>query len=188
MTERDAARGRLRRSTSDELSEADVRELRALFDVAFGPDEDDRFTDDDWQHALGGVHVLLEIDGEIVAHAAVVEREIHIGDRRLRTGYVEAVATAPRVQGTGHGTSVMDEVDRVIRERFELGALGTGTHHFYERLGWSRWPGPTYVRSAGGLRATPHEDGSIMVLSTPSTPPLDLTAPISADERSGDAW
>ena len=40
--------------------------------------------------------MLLEIDGQIVAHAAVVEREIHIGDRTLRTGYVEAVATAPR--------------------------------------------------------------------------------------------
>ena len=94
--------------------------------LAFGEDEDERFTEADWAHALGGVHVVVELDGEILAHAAVVERELQMAGDPIRTGYVEAVATTPRRQGEGLGTVAMREVNAIIRERFELGALGTG--------------------------------------------------------------
>src|SRR6476646_10859070 len=102
--------------------------------LAFGDDEEERFRDEDWAHALGGVHVVVDIDGEIVAHAAVVERDLHMADMPLRTGYVEAVATMPDRQGQGLGTLAMRDVNAIIREAFELGALGTGSHHFYGRL------------------------------------------------------
>src|SRR2546426_796867 len=69
-----------------------------------------------------------------------------------------------------------------------LGALGTGRYRFYERLGWLRWAGPSFVRTAGGLRPTPDEDGYILVLPTPSSPPLDQSAGISCDWRPGDVW
>ena len=75
-----------------------------------------------------------------------------------------------------------------IRERFELGALGTGRHHFYERLGWLTWTGPAFVRTAEGTRRTPDEDGFILVLPTPASPQLDLAAPISCEWRPGDVW
>jgi aminoglycoside 2'-N-acetyltransferase I len=39
-----------------------------------------------------------------------------------------------------------------------------------------------------GERPTPAEDGYIMVLRTPASPPLDLEAPISCDWRAGDVW
>ena len=83
---------------------------------------------------------------------------------------------------------VMDEVGRLIRERFELGALGTGRHAFYARLGWETWHGPSFVRAGDGLEPTPDDDGSIMVLRTPSTPRLDLDAEIACDWRPGDVW
>lgn len=137
---------------------------------------------------MGGIHFVLELDGEIVAYASVVERVLHVDDRPLRTGYVEAVATAPVHQGKGHGTRVMRAVNAHIRDRFELGALDTGSHRFYERLGWLRWRGPSSVRTASGERRTPEEDGYIMVLPTPSSPRLELTAPISCDWREGDVW
>ena len=121
--------------------------------LAFGDDEEERFADDDWAHALGGVHVVLDLDGEIVAHAAVVERELRVADRPLRTGYVEAVATTPDRQGQGLGSLVMGEVNAIIRDGFELGALGTGSQGFYERLGWLTWQGPTFVRTAEGPEA-----------------------------------
>lgn len=157
--------------------------------AAFGTDEDERFTDDDWDHAVGGVHVVLDVDGEIVAHASVVEREIHVDGRPLRTGYVEAVATAPALQRRGFGTLVMADVNACIRERFELGALGTGEHHFYEQLGWLTWAGPSSVRLADGLlQRTPDDDGYILVLPTPTSPSLDLASPISCDWRPGDVW
>jgi aminoglycoside 2'-N-acetyltransferase I len=156
--------------------------------AAFGSDEDERFTDDDWEHGLGGMHFVLDVDGRIVTHASVVEREIHIGDRPLRTGYVEAVGTAPDRQGAGFGSRVVADVTAYIRERFELGVLGTGRRHFYERLGWLTWRGQAFVRTADGPRRTPDEEGYILVLATPSSPPLDLTLPISCDWRPGDVW
>ena len=131
---------------------------------------------------------MLDLDGEIVAHASVVERELHADGHPLRTGYVEAVATAPDRQGTGLGSLVMADVTSYIRETFELGALGTGRHRFYERFGWLTWAGPSFVRTADGLRATPDDDGYLLVLGTPSSPPLDRTAAISCDWRPGDVW
>jgi aminoglycoside 2'-N-acetyltransferase I len=184
----DPDRLHLRRLSTPELSRPEIDALRALMDVAFGLDEDKHFTDDDWEHALGGVHFVLELDGEIVAHAAVVERELHVGGQPLRTGYVEAVATAPERQGAGLGSIVMSDVTGHIRERFELGGLGTGRQSFYGRLGWQVWAGPSSVRTANGDQPTPGEDGYIMVLATSTSPPLDLTAPISCDWRPGDVW
>jgi aminoglycoside 2'-N-acetyltransferase I len=184
----DPHRLRLRRLPTSELTRAEIQSIRALMDTAFGTDEDERFTDDDWQHALGGVHFVLELEGQIVAHAAVVERLIHVGGRELRTGYVEAVATSPERQGMSLGSIVMTDVTDHIRESFELGALGTGRQSFYRRLGWQNWAGPSSVRTSAGEQPTPDEDGFIMVLATPNSPPLDLAAPISCDWRPGDAW
>jgi aminoglycoside 2'-N-acetyltransferase I len=185
----DPDRLRLRRLATPELTAGEVREIRALMDVAFGTEgEEERFSDDDWQHALGGVHFVLELDGEIVAHAAVVERQLYVGAVTLRTGYVEAVATSPDRQGVGLGSIVMTDVTEYVREGFELGGLGTGRQSFYGRLGWRIWAGPSAVRTPDGERPTPDDDGYIMVLETPTSPPLDLAARISCEERPGDVW
>jgi aminoglycoside 2'-N-acetyltransferase I len=178
----------VRRVPTELLGPAEVAAIRKLMVVAFGRDEEERFTDHDWDHAIGGTHFVLELDGRIVSHASVVERELHIGAHRLRTGYVEAVATAPEHQGAGYGTLVMTDVTAFIRERFQLGALGTGRHHFYGRLGWTTWQGESFVRTADGTLRTPDEDGYILVLSTPSSPTLDMTASISCAWRPGDVW
>jgi aminoglycoside 2'-N-acetyltransferase I len=179
----------LRLARTDELRPDELAAIRDLMTVAFGNDPEEAFGDDDWAHALGGTHVLLEADGAILAHAAVVEREIRIGTRQLRTGYVEAVATRPDRQGEGHGTAVMRAVGERIRDGYELGVLGTGSHHFYERLGWRIWQGPSFVRERDGSeRWTLDDDGYLMVLRTPGTPALDPAAPISCDWRPGDSW
>lgn len=179
---------RVRTVPTHGLKPAEVEAIRALMVVAFGFDDDERFTDDDWKHAVGGMHFVLDLNGEVVAHASVVERELQIDSHPLRTGYVEAVATAPDRQGTGLGSLVMADVTTYIRERFELGALGTGRHALYQRLGWVTWQGDSFVRSRDGTHRTPDDDGYILVLATPSSPPLDITAPISCDWRPGDVW
>ncbi len=184
----DLDRLRLRRLATAELAEAEIAVIRALLDTAFGTDEDERFTDADWDHAVGGVHFVLDLEGEIVAHASVVEREIHVDGRPLRTGYVEAVATDPDRQDQGIGSVLLADVTAWIRERFELGALGTGRHHFYERFGWQTWAGPSAVRTPDGLRRTPDDDAYILVLRTLASPPFELTARISCDWRPGDVW
>lgn len=172
---------------TEELSNAELDELRALFDAVW-PDPNDRFTDEDWDHTVGGVHFLIREAGEIVSHASVVERELHTGGHRLRTGYVEAVATREPDRRRGLGSSVMREAGRHIDEGYELGALGADLFGFYGRLGWVPWRGPTSVRTADGQVRTPDEDGYVLVRITPSTPRLDLDAPLSCDWRPGDAW
>jgi aminoglycoside 2'-N-acetyltransferase I len=134
------------------------------------------------------MHFLVEVDGAVVGHAAVVERRLEVDGRPLRTGYVEAVAIAPGHQRQGLGTALMRDVDAYIAAGFELGALGTGSHAFYERLGWETWHGPTSVRTPNGLERTPDEDGYILVLRTPTSPPLALTESISCEWRPGDSW
>jgi aminoglycoside 2'-N-acetyltransferase I len=180
---------RVRALATAELTAREIDAIRAILWAAFErPDEpDEAFTEDDWQHALGGRHVVVEADGEIVAHAAVVERPIEFGGRRLRTGYVEAVATHPDHQGRGYGRLAMRAANEIVARDFEV--LGTGEHGFYERLGWSTWRGRSYVRTDRGLVATPDDDGYLMILRTPGTPPnLDLEAAVSCDARPGDVW
>lgn len=188
MTHPGPDRPRLRRLSTQELTPPEIVAIRALLERAFGSEEEERFTEADWQHSVGGVHFVLDVAGEIVTHASVVERELHVGRRPLRTGYVEAVGTAPDRQGAGYGSLVMADVTAWIRDRFELGGLGTGRQTFYQRLGWLTWEGPSSVRTGDGEQPTPEDDGYILLLPTPSSPPLELTAPISCDWRPGDVW
>jgi aminoglycoside 2'-N-acetyltransferase I len=172
---------------TDALRPGQVVALRELFDEAWS-DDVEGFTDQDWDHAVGGVHVIAESDGRVVAHASVVQRELQTAGHRLRTGYVEAVATRPSRQRRGLGSLVIGEVGEFIDRTYRLGALATGIAGFYERLGWAAWEGPTFVRTAAGLVRTAEEDGNVFVRLTPTSPELDLSAPISCEWRPGDAW
>jgi aminoglycoside 2'-N-acetyltransferase I len=168
-----------------ELAPHDGIAIRALLDAAF----DGGFSDEDWAHALGGTHAIGEADGAVVAHGSVVPRVLDIGQQRVRAGYVEAVAVRPDRQGTGLGTAVMQALGEVIAREFELGALSSGAWRFYERFGWERWRGPTWVRHAHGrLERSPDDDDGLMILRTPTSPPIDLFAPLTCDARPGDAW
>jgi aminoglycoside 2'-N-acetyltransferase I len=177
----------IRLLATDALQPAEVESLREMLWAAFAAD-DGGFSEDDWQHALGGLHVVLDVDGVILAHAAVVERTLEVDGRPFRTGYLEAVATRPGHEGLGHGSAAVSQASAIVRERYELGGLGTGRFTFYERQGWERWSGPSSVRTPTGLVATPNDDGWIMVLRTPASRDLDLGATLSCDWRAGDAW
>jgi aminoglycoside 2'-N-acetyltransferase I len=176
----------LREVATAELAPAELAAVRGLVFAEFGP----RFSQDDWDHALGGTHVLAVEDGEPVAHAAVVGRTLQAGDRPLRTGYVEAMATRTDRRRRGLASLVMHQTGRVIQAGYELGALsdGTGIPGFYQRFGWEPWQGPTFVAAPQGRVRTPEEDDTVLVLRTPATGPLDLAGPLTCDWRAGDAW
>ena len=165
------------------MSDGLLSRVRRLLAASFGP----RFSDEDWRHALGGWHVLVMHGPVVVSHAAVVPRELHVDRVAVNAGYVEAVATDPERQGQGLGTLAMLGAGEVLMSEFDVGALSTGAHHFYERLGWERWRGPTYVRRRDGIFRTPDEDDGIMVLRFGSTRP-DLSLAISCEARPGDDW
>ena len=172
------------RFTTAEASAERLGQIRELFFTAF----DERFTESDWEHVLGGSHVTISDGGVVVSHAAVVERTLNVGGRPFRTGYVEGVATHPSRQRRGLGSQVMDEVAQLLRSEYEMGALSTSVGGFYERLGWERWLGPSYVRYGSQLVRTEDEDDGIMVLPFGPSRNIDLTASISCPSRVGDDW
>ena len=174
----------LDRFTTAEASQHRLAQIRGLVATAFEED----FSDQDWEHALGGWHVVVIDGASVIAHAAVVLRFIEVADRPFHTGYVEAVATSPARQQEGFGSSVMTEVANLVRGKFEMGALSTDLHEFYSRLGWEQWHGPTYVRHGSELVRTEDEDDGIMVLRFDSSRDVDVAAAISCEARSGDDW
>lgn len=173
----------VRAFTTSEATRSLLRNIRRLLDDAF---ED--FDDDDWANTLGGWHVVV-LDGDApVSHAAVVPRTLEVADRAFRTGYVEGVATSTDRQGAGLGSRAMARLNPIVRQDFELGALSTGRHRFYERLGWQRWRGPTFVRSGAEVVRSVDEDDGVMVLRFGPSAHVDLTAPITCEARRGDDW
>ena len=101
------------------LDGATLASVRALLDEAFDGD----LADEDWEHALGGMHALAFDGARLIGHGAVVQRRLVHGGRALRAGYVEAVAVAPAFQRRGHAAAIMDALERVIRGAYDLGAL-----------------------------------------------------------------
>jgi aminoglycoside 2'-N-acetyltransferase I len=167
-----------------DLTPAQRGATRDLLDRAF----EGRFGDDDWEHALGGLHVLIYEADRLIAHAAVVQRRLLVGDRALRTGYVEAVAVESDRRGRGYGAAVMAEAERIIRAAYDLGALSAADRNqgFYLGRGWQRWVGQTAVLSPTGVVPTPEEDGSTYVLAVDG--PIDVTGQLVCDWRPGDVW
>jgi aminoglycoside 2'-N-acetyltransferase I len=166
------------------LTSAQRAAARDLLDRSF----DGRFGDDNWEHALGGLHVLICESDRLIAHAAVVQRRLMLGDRALRAGYVEAVAVESERRGLGHGAAVMAEAERIVRSAYDLGALSAGEWNagFYLARGWQRWAGETAVLAPAGVIATPNEDFATYVLAVGG--PIELTGRLACDWRPGDVW
>jgi aminoglycoside 2'-N-acetyltransferase I len=140
----------------------------------------------------GCVHVLGYLAHELVSHALWVTRWLQVGEGPLlRTAYVEAVATEPSYQNRGYASAVMRRIAAEIATDatgYDLAALSPFSIDWYARLDWEQWTGPLSIRTAQGLLRTPDEDGHVMILRLPKTPPLDLAAPLSAEWRVGELW
>jgi aminoglycoside 2'-N-acetyltransferase I len=171
-------------ASTDDLHPSFLREVRTFLDDAFAGS----FTDHDWAHAQGGMHVWLVDSRGLISHGSLVERTLICSNHTMRVGYVEAVATANAHRRRGYGTIVMKHLGELIRARYQLGVLSTGAHRFYESLGWERWRGPTLVNGPGGQERTPEDDDGIMILRTPRSPMLDVTGDIVCDWRAGAVW
>jgi aminoglycoside 2'-N-acetyltransferase I len=166
-----------------ELSAFSRRSLRELFDRAFDGD----FDDTDFDHALGGLHVVVSSDeGNVVAHASVVARSMAIDDTPQRVGYVEAVAVDPLWQRRGLGHEVMEAAEQIIAGAYDFGALSASEagEALYRSRGWRRWEGELGVLTPSGLTLTPDDRGGVHVFGQIGQPDGLLVC----DWRSGDAW
>jgi aminoglycoside 2'-N-acetyltransferase I len=175
---------KVRTAHTADLDAETLAAAHALLDDAFAGE----FGEDDWEHALGGIHALVYAGDELVGHASLVQRRIVHGGRALRTGYVEGVGVSAAHRRRGHGAAMMDALERVIRGAYDLGALGATDDGaaLYTGRGWLRWKGPTSTLTPDGIRRTREEDGFIYVL--PGEAPLDLSGDLTCDWRDGDVW
>jgi aminoglycoside 2'-N-acetyltransferase I len=170
----------LTQDLADQTLADTVRLLEAAYDESF---------EGYWEDIGPALHFMVMSNGDILAHACVVYRHLHTQGHELRTGYVEGVATWPTHQKKGLASTAMRAVNAHIDRSYDLGGLSTGSNTFYERLDWENWKGPTYIRQEDGtLLRTAEDDGTVMVLRTKRTPPLDTSAPISAEWRAGELW
>ncbi|HEU4449757.1 MAG TPA: GNAT family N-acetyltransferase [Gaiellaceae bacterium] len=174
----------VRTAHTADLDGTTLAAARALLDGVF----DGGMSDDDWEHALGGVHALAWDGDELIGHGSVVQRRLLHGGRALRAGYVEGVGVRADLRGRGHGGALMAALERVIRCAYELGALAVTeeARDFYAGRGWKRWRGPTSALTPAGISRTEDDDGGIYVL--PLTVPLDVEGELVCDWRDGDVW
>ena len=172
----------VRRCHTSDLTAAELRQIRGLLDLAF-----DDFTEDDWQHGLGGTHALVRVEGELVAVAAMVRRRFHLDGRPVRCGYVESVATHPDHRRQGHASAAMSLLES-LAGTYDLLALSATEDGFglYESRRWELWQGHTSVQTPRGRVATPGDDGSVFVRA--GDQPLDLDGELTCDWREGDVW
>ncbi|MBV9838136.1 MAG: GNAT family N-acetyltransferase, partial [Solirubrobacterales bacterium] len=133
-------------------------------------------------------HALAWEAGQLVGHGAVVLRRLLHDGRALRTGYVECVAVRADRRGRGYGAAIMNELERIVRGAYELGALGASEMGagFYAARGWKQWQGQTWTLSPAGLLRTADEDGDIYVLEVARA--LDSSGDLTCDWRDGDVW
>ncbi|MFE5559758.1 GNAT family N-acetyltransferase [Streptomyces sp. NPDC056544] len=168
-----------------ELTGTELREIRALLDGAFEGD----FADEDFEHALGGMHALVrDAGGDLVAHGSVVMRRVVHRGRALRTGYVEAVAVRADARRRGLGGQVMARLEQVIGRAYVLGALSASQDGaaLYLGRGWQVWGGRVGALSPQGPVPLPEEEGSTYVWAPPGGIRLDPAGRLDFDWRDGD--
>ncbi|MEU6757277.1 GNAT family N-acetyltransferase [Streptomyces sp. NPDC046685] len=175
---------RIRTAHTAELTGQELREIRGLLDAAFDGD----FSEEDFEHALGGMHVLVREDGELVAHGSLVQRRVVHGGRALRTGYVEAVAVREDRRRRGLGGLVMAGLEAIVDRAYVLGALSASEDGagLYRGRGWRVWGGRIGALSPAGPVPLPEEEGSTYVWVPPGGIRLDPAGRLDFDWRDGD--
>jgi len=167
-----------------QLSPADLTACRTLFDNVFGPGP----TDQDWDHSLGGMHALVWDGDELVGEGSLVQRRLLHGGRALRAGCVEGVAVRPDRRREGHGATVMEALEELARNAYEVGMLSAteAGGALYSARGWHPFRGTTSALTPEGVVRTPDEDDGVFLLLCSAS--IDLDGALTCDWRDGDVW
>jgi aminoglycoside 2'-N-acetyltransferase I len=170
---------RLRTAHTADLAPAELRAARTLLEDAFDGD----FRDEDWDHGLGGLHVLVHDERGLAAHGSVIQRRVLHAGRSLRVGYVEAVGVRADVRRTGLGGRVMAELERIIEGAHPLGALSASEDGaaLYTARGWQ-----LCALAPNGVVRLPDEEGTTFVRPGAALGPLDPAHDLVFDWRDGD--
>jgi aminoglycoside 2'-N-acetyltransferase I len=171
------------RISDEALNSAISSTLQNLLNNAFEGD----FSTEDWEHTCDGIRFLGHFEDELIAHGAVVSREICVDGRLSLVGYVEGIAVAPKHRRQGFGSSLMAEISKTCRSDFDISMLSTGEKDFYRRLGWLDFVGKSYVAKGETVLRSDDEDEGLMYLPGLSRS-LESPKEIICESRNGDAW
>lgn len=166
------------------LSKIEKEILYSLLIESFGDD----FSLDDFQHALGGMHIFAYYQEKMVGHIAIVQRNMAIDNNPISVGYVEAMAVLKDYRRQGIGKELMTQANDIIKSCYQLGLLSASEKGIplYSLLGWRKWTGKLFELNQGVYKQTEGDDEGIMALSAINE--IDLTSSLYCDFRSGDQW
>ncbi|MFJ8073319.1 GNAT family N-acetyltransferase [Streptomyces sp. NPDC096176] len=175
----------LRTAHTHQLSESGLAGIRTMLHEAFCGD----FGDEDWAHALGGVHAFVRDGRGVAAHGSVIMRRVLHTGRSYRVGYVEAVAVRADRRRQGLGGRVMQALETVIDGAYDLGALSASDDGagLYRVRGWQLWRGRIEAMAPQGTVRLPEEEDSTWLRPAAGAPlPEPAAGPLAFDWRDGD--
>ncbi|THA72050.1 GNAT family N-acetyltransferase [Streptomyces sp. A0642] len=169
------------------LARPALDEIHAFLDSAF----EGGFSEEDWDHTLGGLHACVRDGSGLLAHGSVVQRRVVHAGRSRRIGYVEGVAVRADRRREGLGGQVMAALEEVVDGAYAFGALSASAAGaaLYTGRGWTVWPGRIAVQGSHGVERLPEEEGSTYVQGVAgAVVPSDGTAArtLVFDWRDGD--
>ncbi|QDY79181.1 GNAT family N-acetyltransferase [Streptomyces qinzhouensis] len=167
-----------------QLAPAELAEIRALLHDAFEGD----FSDEDFEHGLGGLHALVrDPGGRLAAHGSVVMRRVGHGGRWYRVGYVESVGVHADFRRRGLGGTVLAALEQIVDRAYDFGALSASDEgeKLYRARGWRPWRGRIEAMGPEGLVRLPDEEGSTYVRGGSGGIPAPEDA-LAFDWRNGD--
>ncbi|MGX7059119.1 GNAT family N-acetyltransferase [Vagococcus humatus] len=173
----------VKKHTSD-LSYEDIRAIETLMIGVY----EGNFTLTDLDHALGGIHVLMYGNKQLVGHVSVVQRNMTVLDVPYRVGYVEALGVKKEYRKKGMGHQLMKTCKHIIKESYHFGVLSTPTnlHYFFQRLNWQPWLGQLSTYTPTGLQEFKDENQTVFIYSPNLS--LDLAKPLISDFRGEKSW
>jgi len=145
------------------------------------------FSEEDWLHSFGGVRFLGILNNEIVAHGAIVAREVLINEKKTTIGYLEAIAVASKHQGQGIGRELLSSMSEFCASRYQISMLSTDEFNFYSNFGWKQFKGKSGVSIDDQVILTPDEDEGLMYLIGKAGFSQEILTAY-CDPREGDHW
>jgi GNAT superfamily N-acetyltransferase len=133
---------------------------------------------------------VVEVDGRVVAHLRIFDRQMWLRGARLRAAGIGSVATNPDYRCRGLANALLrDTIGLLRRDGYHLSFLGSEVAPaFYERLGWRVVREPSHgvqaaeaARLSGGQAALPASPAGLTIR------PFELSDLVAVAQIHGDA-
>ncbi len=166
---------------SYELRQTEKEELFIFLDQVF----EGNFSREDLSHALGGIHLFIKKQETLIGHVSIVQRSMVVGKKAYYVGYVEAMAVSENFQRRGIGQKLMSQVNEIIENGYDFGALCSSKEGFvlYKKMDWKPWQGKLKEFNLSGIKDS---DEKILVFNLKDK--MNVNDDFVCDYREGDCW